>query len=270
MRAARVARPIATTSLGADGAAGQQHVGRGPLPHDARQADRRAVAHRHAPSGARTRRTPPCRRRCGCRRTQRHAQPAGAGMALDGGDDRLAERRPQRPSALPARKVIGAGAELLQIGAGAETRRRRRSTRRPWRRCPPRRSRKAVGAWAASLSSALRLPRRLMTMVVTGPVASTRILGSIFLPSVLSLPRWGGLGEGFRRCGGHRRAPHPASPLAGLPGKRNMKWELLGATTCHRTVARLVLELGGTARSCHFQFDCGVTSSGAVPFAPLL
>ena len=42
-------------------------------------------------------------------------------MALDGADQRLAERRPQRAlGAAGPREIVRAGAQLLEVGAGAE------------------------------------------------------------------------------------------------------------------------------------------------------
>ena len=94
--------------VGAHGAPGQKHVHGAALAHDARQADRGAVAHRHAPAA---------REDAEARRlvddadvaVKRHAEAAGAGMALDGGDHRLRQRRAQRAlvAARPG-EVVGA------------------------------------------------------------------------------------------------------------------------------------------------------------------
>ena len=118
----RFTSPIASASVGVDGATGQDQVHRPALADESRQADGSAVDERHAVPAAEhaehgiLRRDPQVA-------PQRDLQSAGDGVPLDGGDDGLGQaqsRRTHRTVAVGS-DPVGLGRSLgVQVGAGAE------------------------------------------------------------------------------------------------------------------------------------------------------
>src|SRR5262245_19134807 len=103
-------------------AAGEDHVEGAAVPDEAGEPHGAAVDQRDAPPSAVH---PEHRVPCGDAQVtpQRELEPAGDGVTLDGGDDRLVEqhaRRPHGPVAVRGRPIAPAGRDGLEVRAGAE------------------------------------------------------------------------------------------------------------------------------------------------------